>query len=237
VRVDARIARGGVLALWAAFFLALWLTGASARYLGARTEWVVAFGAIVLGLSAVAYGVAILLQREDATALSLREATGLVFLLVPLAAVALAPTASLGSFAAGRKDGSIFRTAKPRPPADPADLSFLDIRVAEGDERYALEAGVREGVRVQLTGIATGPGDGPPGTWNLARFYISCCIADAQAVAVPVDASSIGRNAYPEDQWFTVTATLDRRGDRFVLVADEVRHATQPSHPYLAFRF
>jgi uncharacterized repeat protein (TIGR03943 family) len=237
MRVDARIARGGVLALWAAFFLALWLTGASARYLGERTEWVVAFGAVVLGLAALLYGAATVSARAEATPLSLREAVGLLCLLVPLAAVALAPTAALGSFAAGRKDSSIFRTATPKPPADPADLSFLDIRVAEGDERYALEAGVRDGVRVHLTGIAAGPGDGPAGTWALARFYVSCCIADAQAVTVPVDTSTLPPRAYPEDEWFSVTGTLDRRGARFVVVADGVTHAERPSRPYLAFRF
>ena len=39
--VDARIARGGVLGLWAVFFLVLWASGTSGRYLGPRTQWIV----------------------------------------------------------------------------------------------------------------------------------------------------------------------------------------------------
>jgi len=237
MRVDARLMRGGVLAVWAAFFLALWVTGASARYLGARTEWVVPFGAIVLSVATVAYAVVAARTRAAATPLTLREALGLVSMLIPLAAVAVAPSAALGSFAAGRKDGSVFLTAKPPPPDSPADVSFLDIRVAEGDEGYALEAGVREGLRVRLTGIATQATDGPPGTWDLARFYISCCIADAQPVAVPVDASALPARRYEHDQWFDVTGTLDERRGRFVVVADQIQPTSRPKKPYLAFRF
>ena len=39
--VDARIARGGVLGLWAVFFLVLWASGTGGRYLGPRTQWIV----------------------------------------------------------------------------------------------------------------------------------------------------------------------------------------------------
>jgi hypothetical protein len=51
MNVDARILRGGVLALWAGFFIVLWTTGTSDRYLGSRTQWVVPFGAVVLTLA------------------------------------------------------------------------------------------------------------------------------------------------------------------------------------------
>ncbi len=36
--VDARIVRGGVIGAWALFFLLLWQTGTSDRYLGSRTQ-------------------------------------------------------------------------------------------------------------------------------------------------------------------------------------------------------
>jgi uncharacterized repeat protein (TIGR03943 family) len=238
VRVDARAARGGVLAAWAVFFVVLWLTGASARYLGARTEWVVPFGAIVLALAAIAYAVLAVRTRSAAPPLTLREAVGLVSLLVPLAAVLVAPNAALGSFAAGRKDGGgLFRSARPAVPKTPADASFLDIRVAEGDPTFALEAGIEDGLRVRLVGIVTGSKDGPPGTFELARFYVACCIADAQPVGIPVDPSGLSARRYAPDTWLDVTGTLDRRGRRFVVEADRIEPTSRPDRPYLTFRF
>jgi uncharacterized repeat protein (TIGR03943 family) len=237
VKVDPRIARGGVLAAWAAFFCVLWLTGASARYLGERTQWVVPFGAIGLALVALAYGAVAVRSGRSAGALTLREATSLLCLLVPLAAVLVAPNAALGSFAAGRKSGDVFLHARPPVPASPSDASFLDIRVADGDEVYALQAGIAPGLRVKLLGIATGSRDVPVGTFELARFYISCCIADAQAVGVPVDPGALARRSYAPDTWLEVTGTLKRREGRYVVVADAIRPAEQPRKPYLAFRF
>jgi uncharacterized repeat protein (TIGR03943 family) len=231
MKVDARIMRGGVLAAWAVFFAALWATGASARYLGARTEWVVPFGALTLAFATALYG-ALVVRGRSAPPLTLREAGGLIALLVPLAAVAVAPNAALGSFAADRKNGDgIFRSARPSPPKTPADVSFLDIRVAEGDPVFALQAGIEDGLRVRLVGIVTRAG--PPGTFELARFYVACCIADAQPVAVPVQAA----RGYPPDTWLDVTGTLERRGKQFVVVAERVTPTARPDRPYLTFRF
>jgi uncharacterized repeat protein (TIGR03943 family) len=231
--VDARFVRGAVLAAWALFFVTLWLTGASARYLGARTEWVVPFGAIVLTAALAGYAVLAVRSQTTAPALTMREAVGLVSLLIPLAAVLAAPNAALGSFAADRKDGGVFLSARPQPPSSPEDVSFLDIRVAEGDRHFALESGIDEGLRVRLIGIATGEKDDPPGTFELARFYVACCIADAQPVDVPIDAA----NSFPPDTWLEVTGVLDKRDGRYVVVADEIHETKRPRRPYLTFRF
>ena len=42
------LARTVVLVTWAAFFDWLWLSGASGRFVGPRTAWVVLFGAATL---------------------------------------------------------------------------------------------------------------------------------------------------------------------------------------------
>ena len=114
--VHARIARGGALAAWAFFFLLLWTTGATSRYLGSRTQWVVPFGAVVLTLALLAYAYSYARARRSGPALTLREAVSLFALLVPLAAVILVPHAALGSFAAARKGGgTYFLSARPPP--------------------------------------------------------------------------------------------------------------------------
>lgn len=229
--VDARIARGGVLGSWAVFFLVLWASGTSDRYLGPRTQWIVPFGAIVLALATIAYAYGYLRSRRAGPRLTLRETASLFALLVPLAAVSLVPHAALGSYAASRKGGISFAFVRPHAPAKPSDASFLDIRIAEGDSGFAAQAGIRPGVRVRLLGFVVGSKDVPAGTFELARFYIACCIADAEAVGVPV----AGRG-YRSNTWLAVTGSLVRRGKRFVVVPDKVNRVRAPKQPYLSFQ-
>ncbi len=185
--VDARIFRGGVLALWAVFFVVLEATGTSDRYLGSRTQWVVPFGAVALALATLLYAHGYVRSRRQGPALTLREASSLFALLVPLAAVLLVPHAALGSFAASRKGGGIHFLSRQAAPARPSDASFLDIRIAQGDETFGADAGIRPGLRVRLLGFVSGSRDVPAGTFELARFYVACCVADAQPVGVPID--------------------------------------------------
>jgi uncharacterized repeat protein (TIGR03943 family) len=234
--IDARIARGGVLALWAVFFVALWWTGTSGRYLGARTQWIVPFGAVVLALASLAYGWGYVRGRRHGPTLTLREATSLYALLVPLAAILLVPHAALGSFAAAHKGGVTFPLARPAAPSTPSQASFLDIRVAEGDRDFAAQAGIREGAQVRLLGFVTRSKDVPPGTFELARFYIACCIADAMAVGVPIDDRPRGGRRFEHDTWLRVTGSLEKSGKRFVLKADRIVRVPAPKQPYLSFR-
>jgi uncharacterized repeat protein (TIGR03943 family) len=232
--VSSRLARLVVVAAWAAFFAALWLSNATGHYLGPRTRWVVPFGACALALTAVVYGVSLVRTRRTNRPLTLRETGELLLFVLPLFVVLVVPHGALGSFAASRKGtGSLFLHASPPVPSSPADVSFLDIRVAEGDPDFAADAGIHEGLRVRLLGIATHAGDVPPGTFELARFYIACCVADAQPVGVPIDPAGHGRRA---GGWLEVTGTLSRRGKRYVVVADGIRAVRAPAQPYLTFQ-
>ena len=229
--VDARIARGGALGLWAAFFLVLWASGTSDRYLGPRTQWIVPFGAVVLTLATIAYAYGYARARRLGPKLTLREAASLLALIFPLAAVSLVPHAALGSYAASRKGGISFAFVRPHAPVKPSEASFLDIRIAEGDSDFAAQAGIEPGLRVRLLGFVAGSKDVPRGTFELARFYIACCIADAEAVGVPIQGRSPGPNT-----WLEVTGELTRRGKRFVVVPDEVTSVRTPKQPYLSFQ-
>jgi uncharacterized repeat protein (TIGR03943 family) len=235
VTVDARRARAAVLAIWAVAFGVLWVTDSSDRYLGPRTQWVVPFGALALGVAALAYGAA-MRGSAGGMPLSRREAGGLAIFLAPVLAVLLFPHAELGSFAASRKaSGSVFLSAKPPVPRSPGDVTFLDLRIAEGDPEFALEAGIRNGIRVQLVGLVTSR-DADQSRFELSRFYISCCIADAVAVGVPVEAKgkTAARGIRPDD-WLSVTGILAQRGKHFVLKADAIRSVAKPAHPYRSF--
>jgi uncharacterized repeat protein (TIGR03943 family) len=232
--VNARNARLAVLAAWTFVFALVWLTGAADQFLGSRTEWVAPFGAISLALVTVAYALSLRVSRARVE-LTGAEATTLVVMLVPLGALLLVPNATLGSFAASQKaNDAYFLRAAPPPPATPADVSFLDIRVAEGDRQFAAEAGIEPGLRVRLTGIVIGSKT-RGATFELARFYVGCCVADAFPVGVPVAAGRLGRAAPEKDTWLQVTGKLRRRGGHFVVDADGIRRVAQPEHPYLSF--
>ena len=226
-----RMARGAVLACWAAFFAWLHLSGEKARYLGPRTYWVVVFGGIVLGAAALAHFVT---ARGAARKLEARDAASMATLLVPLLAVAAVPSAQLGALAASRKTAgagaaAVGAIAPPAPEAGEA-LSFATIHYASESETYAAEAGVAEGMEVELTGFVTHPPGLPGGTLGLTRFQVSCCAADAVPFTVPVVIDPASRS---DDTWLRVSGHLASRDGTFVIEPDEVTVVNAPADPYL----
>jgi uncharacterized repeat protein (TIGR03943 family) len=224
MRIEARRARLVTLAAWATFFTYLWVTGASARYLGARTQWLVPFGAVTLWAAVV---LVLRIPRTRAT-LGLRDGAGLLLLVVPLAATMLVPHAELGAYAASRKATGFFPAVRPAPPATPRDVNLLDIRVAEDDDTFALVSHIHDGTRVGLLGLVTHAGTRE---FSLTRFYITCCIADAQPLTIRVR----WPRAVRRDEWVWVVGKLERDGKRWDLVADQVATRHAPARPYLGF--
>lgn len=232
MRDRRRLARGLVLACWAAFFAWLHLSGEKTRYLGPRTYWVVVFGAVVLGAAALAHLVTA--RNAPRRALERRDALGIGALLVPLLAVAAVPSAELGALAASRKTAgagaaSVGAIAPPVPTGDEA-ISFAEINYASESPEYAGEAGIAEGMEVELTGFVTHPDGLPEGTLGLTRFHVSCCAADAVPYTVPLVADPGSR---PDDVWLRVAGNLALRDGTYVLDPREVTVVDAPSDPYL----
>ena len=184
------VLRAGCVVAWAGFFLWLWIGDGMTRYLGPRTYWVVPFGAITLTLVALGQ-LRGMRSRGDARRLRGVDVVGAGLLLLPLVAVATVPSADLGSLAASRKaTGGI---SAPRPDTGSArveDPSFIDIRYAEQSDRYARVTGVDDGRQVELVGFVTKEPEATGDTFELTRFYISCCAADAIPHSVTVDPGS-----------------------------------------------
>jgi uncharacterized repeat protein (TIGR03943 family) len=236
MRLRAESARALVLLTWAGFFVGLWVSGETSRYLGARTSWVVPFGALTLSFAAAAYGLfALRRQREPLRA---AEAAGLFALILPVLAVVLVPRAELGAQAASRKASSRAfsveqlkeaRQAEPAESGEFASESLIDVAGATADPAYARTANLGERSRVRLLGFAASPD--PAGSFELIRFLISCCAADAIPVRVPVETGDLGIPT--ADVWLTVVGTLRMRNGKFRVVADSIVSAPQPSDPYL----
>ena len=230
-----RILRGGAIAAWAAFFTWLWVSGEMYVYVGPRTGWVIPFGTVVLSGTAVAY-LKDVLTREPQTTPGVNEVVGTALLLVPLVVALAVPDPELGSLAAGRKSNradpsaiEVDTSGDFEPIKNP---SLRDISYAEFSPRFSRVTGVGEGSAVKLMGFVDDTGAGPEGTFELTRFRITCCAADAMPFSVAVDPGASGSPDLSTDDWVEVSGTLEERGRRLVLEADTLRPTSEPKDPY-----
>lgn len=224
-----------VLALgaWAVFFAWLWIGGSARDYVGARTSWVVPFGAIVLSLAALTLLVGA--RRQPARRATVRECVAVVLLLSPVLAVVAAPGATLGAYAVARKGSSRAVAALPLPvPHGPEQApNLFDVVVAGQRPEVARELGIVDGRTVRLTGLVSRM---QGSSIDLSRLITNCCAADALAYTVPVDATGQveADDPFPEDTWLSVTGVLRRATDGFVLEASAVEEVDAPDNPYAA---
>jgi putative membrane protein len=239
VSLSLRNLRLVVMGSWSLFLIWLWQTGNVLRYLGPHTVWVVTFGAVALSTSTIAYAWFSRDGRDAGVAVSWRGAAGLVALLLPIAIGITLANASLGALAASSKlsaRGVDMAELARTLASGSKEVSFLQIEGAGSDTTLRKQIGLRDGTRVALTGLVMEPSDVAGGRFELGRFYITCCVADALPIAVEVDPSLIDEGPYPEDQWLRVQGVLVDNGDNFTVEATQIEEIDEPAHPYLSFR-
>lgn len=225
-------ARAFVLGTWAGFFWWLWLTDEVTRYLGPRTYWVVVFGAVSLTIATLAHVPLARVREGTRDAPRRGDALAAVALLVPIAAIVMVPRPDLGSLAASRKATGAAPAGAVYVPESSGEVSFREIELASRSAEFAATLGVSEGAEVHLLGFVTDSRDEPEEAFELARFYVSCCAADAIPYSVVVDPQA-SEEAYERDAWLTIDGYLELRGSDFVVVAESVRQTDEPSDPYL----
>ena len=232
-------AGGTITALAGAVLLRLTLTGTYARYVRAGMgPWLVLAGAllVVLGLATVVrawraagghgaghdYGAG---HGHDHGRV---PAVGWL-LLAPIAALLLVAPPTLGSFGVGRGATVDVRAGAPSfhplPPGPaPVPMTLLEYGQRAFDHRGASMAGVT----VQLTGFVSRRA---PGGFELARYQIACCAADASAVVVRV--AGVEGAAPERDAWVTVTGTVHPTGGETPRIdAVSVAAVPAPEDPY-----
>jgi uncharacterized repeat protein (TIGR03943 family) len=224
--IPARFARAGVLGAWAAFFTVVWFSGDTSRYLGERTMWVVPFGAVATGLAAIG-----LLLRPTANDRPVQgpEALGIVVMLVPVLAVLAVPNAQLGASAAERRAIDPSATARLAASNDNPGpgLSYAYIMAAQDRP----QPGVEPGTPVRLVGFVMRRPGTPDTMFQIARFFITCCVADATVLYATVDPPA---EAPPRNTWLDLTGTLARRNGQLIVQAEQLRRIAPPQHPYLS---
>jgi putative membrane protein len=236
VTLDRRNVRTIVLLTWSAFLTWLWLTHETVRYLGPRTQWVVPFGALALGVAAVVY-----VRAQGAPEQQLRpragEVAGCAVLLVPVVMGLLLAHTQLGAMAASKKLTS--RGIDPSQlsalaSSDSSELSFLQVKVAEHNAKFANDNAIHPGRGVRLLGFVAGHPT-RAGSFELARFYITCCVADSVPIGVTIEPGSVHLPRAKRDDWLSVTGELVRRGHALEVRATGITHVRAPKDPYLTF--
>jgi uncharacterized repeat protein (TIGR03943 family) len=225
-----RIAGALILSAWAAMFWFVLFSGRSALYLGPRTQWLIPVGAVILSIGAA--GRVVVARSSAPETFDRRVSARIVLLLLPILVVVALPPASLGAYALGRRTnliGSGF-AGTGNVSSGPVTLGDVALGLASPVAMRSLVA--RAGTRVSFVGfVSRGPGT-PADEFELTRFVITCCVADALSVQVRVVDAPPGR--FASDEWVRVSGRLYPLRGEVLLAASSVSPVARPEHPYLS---
>jgi uncharacterized repeat protein (TIGR03943 family) len=143
----------------------------------------------------------------------------------------------LGALAASNKLSSrgIDPSRSPRlAPRDAAHIGCLQLDAAGRDRALSRELGLSDGRTVELSGFVSTEA-GARGAFELSRFYITCCVADAVPVSVRVAPGGSLRGRLQRDDWIEVTGVLARGHRQWTVRALRIEHVKPPSDPHLSF--
>lgn len=225
-----------------AVLLRLTFTGTYRRYVRVGMgPWLGVAGVtvVVLGLVTLAYALHRVRAADDGHAVAAhdvddghghREGVAVGWLLLaPIAALLLVAPPTLGSYGVGRSaavnvrvGGAVF---DPLPEGGPAARMTL---LEYGQRAFDRHGSSLTGATVELTGFVARTGTGG---FQLARYEIACCAADAVPAVVIVEGVT-GRQPR-RDSWVRVTGSyLDGSGDLPRVTAISVVEIPVPNEPY-----
>jgi uncharacterized repeat protein (TIGR03943 family) len=231
VNVDwTRVLRGTGLVAWAVFFDYLWISGRSVDYVGPRTTWVVAFGAIALTGASILY-VSGLLTRDEAARPTAKELGRLVIILSPIALAATAPSVTLGAQAVDQKRTADGGTSLARLEAYDGSIRLYELAAAAYNPQWAADRGIAAGLSVKFDGFVSRKDEG---TIELSRFLASCCAADAMPYSIDVIPPA-GAGGVEKNQWFEVRGQVAEKADGkrgFEVIAEELTPIDRPLDAY-----
>ena len=222
----ARVAAAIVLAAWAALFWFVLMSHRTSLYLSGRTAWLVPLGAVLTTIAALGRLASARVPRPEP--LSPRETLMFGVIALPVVVLLALPPATLGSYAVGRRSNASGIAASARIVAGPID--FVDIAAARSVKTAAADLRARAGERVTLEGFVT-LDEGETDRFQLTRFVITCCVADATISYVTVVDAPPG--AFEDDDWVRVTGTMYPLGADILIDADTVEPIPPPDDPYL----
>lgn len=220
----------------AVYFAVNILTNNVTNYINTRFVWLSYVAVVIFAILGVASLYALRSGRsfnrgDDHQPINLPI---VMIMAIPLVLGTLIPSQPLGADAI---DGSVSFNAFAGLNAavvqkDPLERDVLDwARTFTADKA----PGTFNGQQADIIGFVYTEPTYPQDTVMIARFTVSCCVADANPIGLPVywpDADTL-----QSGQWVRVTGVFDARDFRGqltpTLIADAVTLTEQPEHPYL----
>jgi putative membrane protein len=225
-----RLAGTVVLAAWAALFWFLWISGREAFYLSTRTDWLVPISALLL--TAATVGRLASARVVAPKPLAARELWIMGLMVVPVVLVLFAPVTTLGTFSAGKRAGfSGAGFAASAGDIGSGELTLIDVAAAETSPEGERALAKRAGDNVSLLGFVSIRDDTPADEFLLARYVVTCCVADATIAEVRVVNVTPGQ--FANEDWVQVTGTIFPIGREVIVDASDIARVERPDHPYL----
>lgn len=221
-----RVAAGLAIGAWAGLFWFLMAAGRTSLYLSSRTAWLVPLGAVLA--SAGALGRLASARVRDPEPLGSRETWAIGIIVLPVVLLLTLPPTTLDSYAVSRRSNSTGIGSSARIVSGPIDLVDVAAARAVADAETALKA--RAGERVTIEGFVTEePGEAD--RFQLTRFVITCCVADATISYVTVVDAPPG--SFTTDEWVRVVGPIYPLGSDILVQAESIEPIEQPDEPYL----
>lgn len=236
------VARTAVLFGLGLYFVVIIVTGSLSNYINIRFSWLSYVAAVIfLALGAVA-AYDLLRGRRQTTYADLipmeshyRLSWSVILIVaVPLVLGTLLPSQPLGASAI---DGGIATDAVGATNSGTFNLPPLERNILDWLRAFnrSETAAAFDGLPVDVIGFVYREPDFGTTQFMVARFSISCCVADATALGIPVewpDAPDLR-----DGVWVRVQGTL--QAGEFdgvtlpIIRADDISIVDQPEHPYL----
>ncbi len=224
------VAGAVVLAAWAGLFWFLWLSDREAFYLSTRTDWVVPIAAVLL--TAATVGRLASARVAAPRPLAARELWIMGLMVVPVVLVLFAPVTTLGTFSAGKRAGfSGAGFAASAGDIGSGELTLIDVAAAETSPEGERALAKRAGETVNFVGFVAIRDDTPADEFLLARYVVTCCVADATIAEVRVVNVTPGQ--FANEDWVQVTGTIFPIGREVIVDASDIVAVERPDHPYL----
>jgi uncharacterized repeat protein (TIGR03943 family) len=230
--VVALSAAGGTISLLiGAVLLRLTFTGTYSRYVRVGMgPWLAVAGAavVLLGLATLLRA----LRRSHAVDEDIHDHGGNRvgwLLLAPIAALLLVAPPTLGSYGVGRGATVDVRAGAPifddlRAGTQPVPMTLLEF----GQRAFERGGASFNGAEVELTGFVALTEEGG---FELARYQIACCAADATPMVIRV--TGVFGDVPTQDRWVSVTGVFQPGGDPVPrLAATSVLEIPPPNDPY-----
>lgn len=229
-------AKAAVLLGLAVYFAYNILNGDLTNYINARFAWLSYIAVVLFGTLGLATLISI--RRGDFNSTTsdhmLVSWPILLIVAIPLILGTLVPSRPLGAQAVS---GDISVRAASYSGGGSVTKEPLERNVLDWVREFNQPgpASAFNGQAADVLGFVYTEPDFPDGHFMLARFTVSCCVADASAIGIPVYWE--GASDLSDDQWVQVSGTFQadvfRGSDSPILQAESLERVPQPEHPYL----